>query len=259
MSPIAEVLLKSGTRVSGSDQAPSEVTTRLAGLGLVFYPGHAASHVGDVDVVVTSSAIREMNPEVVEARRRGLEVMTRGEMLAELMRTRFGIAIAGAHGKTTTTSMVALVLDGAGLDPTAVIGGRLAAFGSNARIGSSEYLVAEADESDRSFLKLMPTMAVITNIDDEHLESYAGFDDLVGAFVSFANRVPPAGAAILCADDPHLRAARGAITAHTVTYGIDAADADVTATRVNVQGTVSHVTVARRVGGTMEPLGTVPL
>jgi UDP-N-acetylmuramate--alanine ligase len=145
MSPIAEVLLTSGTRVSGSDQAPSEVTTRLAGLGLEFYPGHAASHLGDVDVVVISSAVRETNPEVVEARRRGIPVMTRGDMLAELMRTRVGIAIAGAHGKTTTTSMIALVLERAGLDPTAVIGGRLAAFGSNARIGASQYLVAEAD------------------------------------------------------------------------------------------------------------------
>ena len=259
MSPIAEVLLTSGTRVSGSDQSPSEVTARLAALGLEFYPGHAASHVGDVDVVVISSAIRDTNPEVVEARRRGTPVMTRGDMLAELMRTRLGIAVAGAHGKTTTTSMIALVLERAGLDPTAVIGGRLAAFGSNARIGASQYLVAEADESDRSFLKLMPTIAVITNIDYEHLESYTGFDDLVAAFVSFANRVPGTGAAVICADDAHLRAARPSIRAHTVTYGLDAPDADVTATRVRTEGANTHVDVARRRGSALEPLGRVSL
>jgi UDP-N-acetylmuramate--alanine ligase len=244
--------------VSGSDQAPSEVTTRLAGLGLEFYPGHAASHLGDVDVVVISSAVRETNPEVVEARRRGIPVMTRGDMLAELMRTRVGIAIAGAHGKTTTTSMIALVLERAGLDPTAVIGGRLAAFGSNARIGASQYLVAEADESDRSFLKLMPTIAVITNIDHEHLESYTGFDDLLAAFVSFANRVPSSGAAVICADDPHLRAARQSITARTVTYGLES-EADVTATRVEPQGSGTGIDVARRRSGALEPLGSVSL
>src|SRR3954462_1371841 len=227
MSPIAEVLLNSGTRVSGSDQAPSEVTARLAGLGLVFYPGHAASHVGDVDVVVTSSAIREMNPEVVEARRRGLEVMTRGEMLAELMRTRFGIAIAGAHGKTTTTSMVALVLERAGLDPTAVIGGKLSAFGSNARLGRGDYMVAEADESDRSFLKLSPAIAVITNLDHEHMESYGSWDALQQAFLEFANKVPFYGAVVVCADDRPVRALVPKMTRRVITYGLGDAGAQI--------------------------------
>jgi UDP-N-acetylmuramate--alanine ligase len=203
--------------------------------------------------------VRDTNPEVVEARRRGIPVMTRGDMLAELMRTRLGIAIAGAHGKTTTTSMIALVLERAGLDPTAVIGGRLAAFGSNARIGASQYLVAEADESDRSFLKLMPTVAVITNIDHEHLESYTGFDDLVSAFVSFANRVPASGAAVICVDDPHLAAARASITSRTVTYGLENEAADVTATRVHAQAPGTRIDVARRGNGSLERLGSVSL
>jgi UDP-N-acetylmuramate--alanine ligase len=259
MSAIAEVLLHSGARVSGSDLAASTVTERLARLGLEFYPGHAAAHVGAVDVVVISSAVRPTNPEVVEAGRRGIRVIRRGDMLAELMGSRYGIAIAGAHGKTTTTSMIALVLERAGLDPTAVIGGRLAAFGSNARIGASEYLVAEADESDRSFLTLMPTVAVITNIDREHLESYAGFDDLVGAFVSFANRVPAHGAAVVCADDPHLRAARHAIAVPMVTYGLESPDADLTVTSTLVDGATSRVTVARRTGGRIAALGTLTL
>jgi UDP-N-acetylmuramate--alanine ligase len=259
MSAIAEVLLRSGARVSGSDLAASTVTERLSGLGLEFYPGHAAAHVGAVDEVVISSAVKPANPEVVEARRRGIPVVSRGDMLAELMAARYGLAIAGAHGKTTTTSMIALVLERAGLDPTAVIGGRLAAFGSNARIGASQYLVAEADESDRSFLKLMPTVAVITNIDREHLESYAGFDDLVGAFVSFANRVPAHGAAVVCVDDPHLRAARASIAAPVITYGIDSPDADVTATDLSVDGAVSRVTVASRADGRTSTLGTFSL
>jgi UDP-N-acetylmuramate--alanine ligase len=259
MSAIAEVLLRSGARVSGSDLTASAVTDRLAGLGLEFYPGHAAAHVGAVDVVVMSSAVRPANPEVLAAKRRGIPVISRGDMLADLMAARYGIAVAGAHGKTTTTSMIALVLERAGLDPTAVIGGRLAAFGSNARIGASEYLVAEADESDRSFLKLMPTVAVITNIDREHLESYQGFDDLVAAFVSFANRVPGHGAAVVCADDPHLRAAAASISAPAVTYGIEQDDADVTASRIVLDGSASRVTVARRSGGRRVDLGSFRL
>ncbi len=179
MSPLAEILLRGGIHVSGSDVKASDVTAHLQALGLDFREGHDAAHVGDVDVVVRSSAVRLSNPEVVEAGRRGIPVILRGELLAELMRGKSGVAIAGAHGKTTTTSMVGLVLDRAGLDPTVVIGGRLAQFGSSARVGRGEVLVAEADESDRSFLMLAPVHAVVTNIDHEHLESYAGFEDLI--------------------------------------------------------------------------------
>jgi UDP-N-acetylmuramate--alanine ligase len=259
MSAIAEVLLRSGVAVSGSDLSPSPVTARLEGLGLAFHAGHAASHVGPVDVVVISSAVRASNPEVVEARRRGIPVAARGDMLAALMRPRFGIAVAGAHGKTTTTSMIALVLERAGLDPTAVIGGRLAAFDSNARVGQGEYFVAEADESDRSFLKLMPTVAVITNIDREHLDSYAGFDDLATAFVSFANQVPFYGAAVLCADDAHVREILPRITARTITYGLDAADATLTAVAVEPDGACTRVGVSRRSPAGIEPLGSFRL
>ena len=172
MSGIAELLANLGYVVSGSDEKRSPVTDRLATLGVQVAIGHAAEHVGGADVVVVSSAVNARNPEVVEAVRRQIPVIPRAEMLAELMRLRYAIAVAGAHGKTTTTSMIALVLERAGLDPTAVIGGRLSAFGSNARLGRGELMVAEADESDRSFLKLFPTIAVITNIDHEHLESY---------------------------------------------------------------------------------------
>ncbi|HEX9367319.1 MAG TPA: Mur ligase domain-containing protein, partial [Vicinamibacterales bacterium] len=175
MSGIAELLVNLGYDVSGSDAKPSETTDRLAGLGVRIARGHDAAHVGHADVVVTSSAIHAGNPEVEEARRRAIPVIPRAEMLAELMRLRYGIAIAGAHGKTTTTSMVAVVLERAGMDPTAVIGGRLSAFGSNARLGQGDYMVVEADESDRSFLKLTPAIAVITNIDHEHMESYGSW------------------------------------------------------------------------------------
>ena len=175
MSGIAELLVNLGFEVSGSDAKPSGATARLAELGVAIREGHAAGHVGAADVVVVSSAIRSSNPEIVEAHRRGVPVIPRAEMLAELMRMRFAIAVAGAHGKTTTTSMIAFVLERGGLDPDAVIGGRLRAFGSNARLGRGEYMVAEADESDRSFLLLWPSMAVITNIDREHMESYRNF------------------------------------------------------------------------------------
>src|SRR5262245_51049788 len=172
------------------------MTDRLAGLGVAIAIGHAAANVGAADVVVFSSAVRPDNPEVAEARARTIPVIPRAEMLAELMRLRTGIAVAGAHGKTSTTSMVALVLERAGLDPTAVIGGRLSAFGSNARLGRGEYMVVEADESDRSFLKLSPSIAVVTNIDREHMEAYGGFADLQQAFVDFANKVPFYGAVV---------------------------------------------------------------
>jgi UDP-N-acetylmuramate--alanine ligase len=169
MSGIAELLANLGYVVSGSDAKLSAITQRLAELGVAVHQGHAATHIGDADVVVVSSAVRASNPEVAEARRRGIPVIPRAEMLAELMRLRFSIGVAGSHGKTTTTSMIALVLERAGLDPTAVIGGRLSVFGSNARLGHGELLEAEADESDRSFLMLLPSIAVITNIDHEHM------------------------------------------------------------------------------------------
>jgi len=225
MSGIAELLANLNYEVSGSDARRSDVTDRLAGLGVRIGIGHEAANVGDADVVVVSSAIAAANPEIAEARRRHVPVIPRAEMLAELMRLRFGIAIAGAHGKTTTTSMVAVMLERAGLDPTAVIGGRLSAFGSNARLGQGEYMVAEADESDRSFLKLSPSIAVITNIDHEHLETYGTFDRLVDAFVDFAGRVPFYGAVVACLDDGPVREMLPRIGRRTITYGFsDAAD-----------------------------------
>ena len=195
------------------------MTDRLERLGVRVQVGHDAANVGAAEVVVVSSAIKSGNPETVEAHRRQIPVIPRAEMLAELMRLRYGIAIAGAHGKTTTTSMVALVLERAGLDPTAVIGGRLSAFGSNARLGRGEHLVAEADESDRSFLKLSPALAVITNVDREHMESYGSWDDLRQAFVDFANKVPFYGAVVACADDEPVRGLLPRITKRLITYG----------------------------------------
>jgi len=228
MSGIAEVLATLGYAVSGSDARASDVTARLQTLGVTIAIGHDARHVGDADVVVVSSAIAGGNPEVAEARARHVPVVKRAEMLAELMRLKFGIAIAGAHGKTTTTSMVALMLERAGLDPTAVIGGRLSAFGSNARLGQGEYMVAEADESDRSFLKLSPAIAVITNIDREHMETYGSFGRLVDAFVDFAEKVPFYGAVVACADDGPVAAMLPRLTRRTITYGFSPA-ADVRA------------------------------
>src|SRR5688500_6368100 len=223
MSGIAELLANLGFAVSGSDAKRSEVTARLEGtVGLTIYEGHAAEHVGDADVVVFSSAVRPSNPEIVEANRRGIPVIPRAEMLAELMRLRFSIAVAGSHGKTTTTSMIAFVLEQAGLDPTAVIGGRLKAFGSNARLGGGEFMVAEADESDRSFLLLWPSIAVITNVDYEHMDSYASFDELQQAFADFANKVPFYGGVVACADDAYLAAVLPRVKRRLVTYGFDA-------------------------------------
>ena len=222
MSGIAELLANLGYAVSGSDAKRSD-GDGAAGerCGVRVHEGHAAAHVGDADVVVYSSAVRPDNPELVEARRRGIPVIPRAEMLAELMRLKFSIAVAGSHGKTTTTSMIALVLERAGLDPTAVIGGRLSAFGSNARLGRGQYMVAEADESDRSFLVLWPSIAVITNIDDEHLEAYGRFEDLQQAFVDFANKVPFYGSVVACADDPQTAAILPRVTRRLVTYGLD--------------------------------------
>jgi UDP-N-acetylmuramate--alanine ligase len=259
MSGIAELLANLGYAVSGSDAKASDVTRRLATLGVRVFEGHAATHVGDADVVVVSSAVRATNPEVIEARSRKIPVIPRAEMLAELMRLRYGIAVAGAHGKTTTTSMTALVLERGGLDPTAVIGGRLSAFGSNARLGRGEYMVAEADESDGSFLKLSPTIAVITNVDEEHLDHYQTFDNVLTAFVDFANKVPFYGVVVACLDDPRLRALLPRVTRRVVSYGLDssksgeplpeAADAVVLGGNATLEAFGSRCTVLRRAQG----------
>jgi len=244
MSGIAELLANLGYAVSGSDEKTSAVTDRLETLGIRVAQGHDAANVGGADVVVVSAAVRAGNPEVREAARRQIPVIPRAEMLAELMRLRFSIAVAGSHGKTTTTSMIALVLERAGLDPTAVIGGRLSAFGSNARLGRGELMVAEADESDRSFLKLFPTIAVMTNIDHEHLENYGGFDDLQQAFVDFANKVPFYGGVIACVDDPNLAAVLPRITRRVTTYALEG-KADISASRIELGPFSAKATVAR--------------
>jgi UDP-N-acetylmuramate--alanine ligase len=246
MSGLAELLMNLGYGVSGSDLSRSDITDRLAALGARVCQGHDAGHVGDAQVVVYSSAVRATNPEIVAARRGGIPVMARAEMLAELMNLRYGIAVAGAHGKTTTTSMISVVLEHAGLDPTAAIGGRLSAFGSNARLGRGLYMVAEADESDRSFLRLSPRLAVITNIDREHMDAYAGMEDLQQAFLEFARRVPPDGAVIACADDFRLRGLQAAAGRRMVMYGVDWPEADLAARDVRLSGLTSSCRVSRR-------------
>jgi UDP-N-acetylmuramate--alanine ligase len=225
MSGIAEILLTMGYAVSGSDLRAGPVTERLERLGATIYVGHAAGNAAASDVVVTSSAVAKDNPEVLEARLRKIPVIQRAEMLAELMRLKYGIAIAGMHGKTTTTSMVAAVLAGGELDPTVVVGGRVDALGSNARLGRSQYLVAEADESDRSFLMLSPVMAVVTNLDREHMESYAGMEDVERCFVEFMDKVPFYGAVTACVDDAMLRGILPRVRRRVYTYGL-AAEAD---------------------------------
>jgi UDP-N-acetylmuramate--alanine ligase len=219
MSGIAEVLLNLGYKVSGSDLRGSGVTQRLAGLGAAIFEGHRAENVAGAEVVVTSSAIAAENPEVLEAHKLHVPVIQRAEMLAELMRLKYGIAIAGMHGKTTTTSMVAAVLAGGGLDPTVVVGGRVDAMGSNARLGKSQYLVAEADESDRSFLKLSPILSVVTNIDREHMDCYRNMRDVKKTFLEFMDRVPFYGMVVACNDDPMLRRLLPDVQRRTVTYG----------------------------------------
>lgn len=248
MSGIAELLANLGYEVSGSDARTSEVTDRLVSLGVRVQSGHDAAHIGDADVVVVSSAVHDDNPEVVEARRRGIPVIPRAEMLAELMRLRYGIAVAGAHGKTTTTSMIALVLERAGLDPTAVIGGRLSAFGSNARLGRGDYMVVEADESDRSFLKLSPAIALITNIDREHMESYGSWDALQQAFADFANKVPFYGAVVACADDAPIQALLPRFTRRVITYGGEESGAQIAGRGMTLEAFGSQCTVVRRSG-----------
>ncbi len=219
MSGIAEVLLNLGYRVSGSDLKSSAVTQRLEGLGAAVFEGHRAENIAGAEVVVTSSAIAAENPEVVEARKLHVPVIQRAEMLAELMRLKYGIAIAGMHGKTTTTSMVAAVLAAGGLDPTVVVGGRIDAMGSNARLGKSQYLVAEADESDRSFLKLSPILSVVTNIDREHMDCYRNMRDVKKTFLEFMDHVPFYGMVVVCNDDPMLRRLLPEAQRRTVTYG----------------------------------------
>ncbi len=225
MSGIAEILLTMGYAVSGSDQRSSPTTERLERLGATLYVGHAAANSAASDVVVTSSAVAKDNPEVLEARARKIPVIQRAEMLAELMRLKYGIAIAGMHGKTTTTSMVAAVLAGGELDPTVVVGGRVDALGSNARLGKSHYLVAEADESDRSFLKLSPILAVVTNLDREHMDTYADMADIEGAYLMFMDKVPFYGAVTACVDNAMLKAILPRVTRRVYTYG-ESAEAD---------------------------------
>jgi UDP-N-acetylmuramate--alanine ligase len=220
MSGIAEVLLTLGFPITGSDQKLTAITERLARLGAGIYEGHDASHVGTARAVVVSSAVSEDNPEVQEARRRQIPVIPRGELLAELMRLKFGIAVAGSHGKTSTTSMLATILSHAGQDPTVVVGGRLQSMGgSNARLGRSEFLVVESDESDGSFLKLSPILTVVTNIDREHLDHYASIDEIRHAFIEFVNRVPFYGAVILCLDDDNVQRILPDVRRRTITYG----------------------------------------
>jgi UDP-N-acetylmuramate--alanine ligase len=225
MSGIAEILLNLDMKVSGSDLRRGPVTDRLAQLGATIYEGHNAANIAGATVVVTSSAVSPNNPEVLEARAHKIPVIQRAEMLAELMRLKYGIAIAGMHGKTTTTSMVASVLAAGGLDPTVVVGGRVDALGSNAKLGSSQYLVAEADESDRSFLKLSPILAVVTNLDREHMDCYHDMADVEQAFLTFIDKLPFYGAVTACVDNALLAAILPRAQRRVLTYGV-AADAD---------------------------------
>ena len=259
MSGIAELLANLGYEITGSDVRPSSVTARLESLGVRVFAGHAASNVGEAEVVVVSSAIGGTNPELVEARRRKVPVIPRAEMLAELMRLRYGIAVAGAHGKTTTTSMIALVLERAGLDPTAVIGGRLSAFGSNARLGRGQFVVVEADKSDRSFLKLSPSIAVITNIDREHMESYGDWANLQQAFADFANKVPFYGAVIACSDDGAVRELLPNLTRRVITYALSDRPADVVGHDMELQAFGSTCRVVQTRGDAGQELGTLQL
>ena len=232
MSGIAEVLLNLGYQISGSDLKLSATTDRLASMGARIFEGHAASNIAGARALVVSSAVDETNPEVQEARRMQIPVIPRGELLAELMRLKYGIAIAGSHGKTTTTSMTATILNYAGLDPTVVVGGKVGTMGgSNARVGKSDFLVVESDESDGSFLKLAPIIAVVTNIDREHLDHYSGLDEIQAAFLEFVNKVPFYGAVIVCLDDANVQSILPSIKRRTITYGTTA-QADMEASEI---------------------------
>ena len=235
MSGIAEVMLDMGYQVSGSDLRLSGVTQRLASLGAMVVEGHSKGNVGEVDVVVISSAVKEDNPEVLAARERKIPIIRRAEMLAELMRLKYGIAISGTHGKTTTTSMIGLVLSRAGFDPTIIVGGIVKSIGSNAQVGQGEYLVAEADEFDRSFLKLTPTIAVVTTIEAEHLDCYKDLEEIKKAFAEFANKVPFYGSVALCLDEKGVQAILPRIEKRYITYGLSSA-ADVQAREMAFKG-----------------------
>ncbi len=235
MSGIAEVLLTLGYSVSGSDVRLSTITERLQDLGATVYEGHHTENVEGAHVVVTSSAVRPDNPEVVQAHQKKIPVIPRAEMLAELMRLKYGIAVAGAHGKTTTTSMVASILAAAHLDPTFVIGGRVNQAGTTARVGRGDYFVVEADESDRSFLMFDPVVAVVTTIDREHLDQYSSLEDIQGAFLQFVNRVPFYGAAILCLDEPNVQALIPNVKRPIITYGTST-QADLVISQIEVVG-----------------------
>jgi UDP-N-acetylmuramate--alanine ligase len=257
MSGIAEVLRNLGYLISGSDLADSATLRRLEGLGIKTYVGHAASHVIGADAVVTSTAVQSDNPEVLAARERKIPVVPRAMMLAELMRLKQGIAIAGTHGKTTTTSLVASVLAEGGLDPTFVIGGRLNSAGANAKLGGGDYIVVEADESDASFLNLMPVMAVVTNIDADHMETYGhDFNKLKGAFLDFLHRMPFYGTAILCIDDPAVASIVADVQCPVTSYGLGA-DAPVRAIDVRAVDGQMHFTAQRRNGVTLPDLKIV--
>jgi UDP-N-acetylmuramate--alanine ligase len=248
MCGLAELLHNQGYQVSGSDMRMGPSIERLRSMGVTVSIGHDASHVGDAGVVVYSTAIPQTNPELRESERRNIPVIGRAEMLAEIMRLKDGIAVAGSHGKTTTTSMIAHTLDGAGLDPTAIIGGRVLASGSaptGARLGAGDLLVAEADESDGSFLRLAPVIAIVTNIDAEHLDHYGSFEKLQAAFVSFANRIPFWGLSVLCLDHPGVQAIVPQMTRRFVTYGL-ASQADLVASDVEVDGTGMRFCVRER-------------
>jgi len=257
MSGIAEVLLNLGYQISGSDLTDSATLQRLAALGIRTHIGHAAANVASADAVVTSTAVKADNPEVLTAREKHIPVVPRALMLAELMRLKQGIAIAGTHGKTTTTSLVASVLAEAGLDPTFVIGGRLNSAGANAKLGSGDYIVVEADESDASFLNLLPVMAVVTNIDADHMETYGqDFNRLKSAFVDFLHRMPFYGTAILCVDDPAVREIVPQVSCPVTSYGF-ADDAQVRAIGVRAVGAQMHFTALRRNGVTLPDLDVV--
>jgi len=257
MSGIAEVLHNLGYTVSGSDLAASATLARLQALGIATHLGHAASNVAEVDAVVTSTAVQADNPEVLAARERRIPIVPRAVMLAELMRMKQGIAIAGTHGKTTTTSLVASVLAQAGLDPTYVIGGKLNSAGVNARLGSGDYIVVEADESDASFLNLLPVMAVVTNIDADHMDTYGhDFNRLKAAFVDFLHKMPFYGAAIVCTDDAAVRSIVPQLARPVTSYGLNA-DAQVRAVDVRAVGAQMHFTVLRRNGVTLPDLPVV--
>jgi UDP-N-acetylmuramate--alanine ligase len=250
MSGIAEVLLNQGYRVSGSDLKGSDITRRLESMGATIYEGHKAQNLVQADVVVISSAVKKDNPEVVAARQRKIPVIPRAEMLAELMRLKYAVAVAGSHGKTTTTSMVATVLSAAGLDPTAVVGGKVNVLDSNAKLGKSELMVVEADESDGSFLKLHPSIAVVTNIDPEHMDHYGTLDVLQTAFVEFCNRVPFYGLNVLCLDHPNVQELLPRLEKRAVTYG-SSHMADYRLEGITLEGFTTRFNAFRR----DEPLG----